>query len=214
MVITEESDADGVFEAMAKAGDLHLPGRGFMYRLKIDRGMFNLPSRISHHHYDANMQQIINAIDHLSGHTHWRDQSVFDIGGQGRGVGVEVLKANPGPVEAQVCLSAWATREQCPMVMDMLLDAGAPGLNIAYARFNAAGADAYLAGARINEEYGMLQCITSATIAREICDLVQRDAEHRGLNDLCITIRDVPRVATYIPGSRDFRAPANLPLAS
>jgi nitrogen regulatory protein PII len=214
MVITEESDADSVFEAMAKAGDLHLPGRGFMYRLKIDRGMFNLPSRVSHHHYDANMQQIINAIDHLSGHNHWRDQSVFNVGGQGRGAGLDVLRPSVTASEDQVCLSAWATRDQCPTVMDMLLDAGAPGLNIAYARFNAAGADAYLAGARINEEYGMLQCVTGASIAQEICSLVERDAEQRGLKDLCLTVRHVPRVATYVPGNKDFRQAANLALAS
>ena len=85
MVIADDADVEVIFDAMAKAGEFHLPGRGFMYRLAIDKGMFNLPGRVSNHHYPANTQQIINAIDHLTGHTHWRDQSVFEVGGEGKG---------------------------------------------------------------------------------------------------------------------------------
>ncbi len=205
MVIADESDADEVFDAMAKAGELHLPGRGFMYRMIIDRGMFHLPSRVSHHHYEANMQQIINAIDHLSGHTHWRDQAVFNVGGEGRGVGLEELAGERRELQDQVCLSAIATRDQCPAVMDMLLDAGAPGLNVTYARFAAHEESTGMAGARLNEEYGMLRCITDKSVAAEICSLVERDAEHKGLTDLGIFTNDVPSVATYVPGKKDYR---------
>jgi nitrogen regulatory protein PII len=214
MVITDATDAEEVFDAMAHAGDLHLPGKGFMYRLNIDRGMFNLPSRVSHHHYDANMQQIINAIDRLSGHNHWRDQSVFSVGGQGRGIGLETLRQNNPVLEDQVCLSALATREQCPVVMDMLLDAGAPGLNVNYANFTTGVAGVSMAGARINEEYGMLRCITSAEIATGVCALVERDAEQKGVTDLCMTVNSVPSVATYVPGSQDYRAQPTLAFAS
>ena len=185
-----------------------------MYRLSIDRGMFNLPSRVSHHHYAANMQQIINAIDHLSGHTHWRDQSVFNVGGQGRGVGLDALKQETPVLENQVCLSAMATREQCPAVMDMLLDAGAPGLNLAYARFTTSEEGAHLAGARINEEYGMLRCITSAEVAQGICNLVEQDAERQNLKDLCVMVNPVPSVATYVRGDHDYRQPPAFAFAS
>lgn len=204
MVIADESDADEVFDAMAKAGELHLPGRGFMYRMVIDRGMFHLPSRISHHHYDANMQQIINAIDHLKGHTHWRDQSIFDVGGQGRGVGLENL-SEERQLKDQVCLSAIATRADCPALSDMLLDAGAPGLNITYARFTACQKSAGQVGMRLNEEYGLLRCITSQPVARAICERVESDAEARGLHDLAIITNPVPSVATYVPGNKDYR---------
>ncbi len=213
MVIADESDADEVFDAMAKAGELHLPGRGFMYRMIIDRGMFHLPSRVSHHHYEANMQQIINAIDHLTGHTHWRDQSVFDVGGEGRGVGLGDLLDEQPTLKDQVCLSAIAMRDDCPAVMDMLLDAGAPGLNVTYAKFTANDSSTGLAGARLNEEYGMLRCITSETVAAEICGLVERDAEARGLNDLGIFTNQVPSVATYVPGKKDYREPSPMAAA-
>ena len=204
MVIADEGDADEVFDAMAKAGEFHLPGRGFMYRMIIDRGMFHLPSVVSHHHYDANMQQIINAIDHLSGHTHWRDQSVFDVGGQGRGVGLEDLAAER-QLKDQVCLSAIATRDDCPALIDMLLDAGAPGLNFTYARFTACESSTGVAGTRLNEEYGMLRCITSQSVASAICESVESDAESKGLHDLGIITNEVPSVATYLPGKKDFR---------
>ena len=39
LVITDEDDADPVFNAMADAGALHLPGRGFMYRVPISKGI-------------------------------------------------------------------------------------------------------------------------------------------------------------------------------
>ncbi len=206
MVIADENDADQVFDAMAKAGELHLPGRGFMYRMIIDRGMFHLPSVVSHHHYDANMQQIINAIDHLTGHTHWRDQSVFDVGGEGRGVGLEDLAAERR-LKDQICLSAIARREDCPALIDMLLDAGAPGLNFNHARFTASESSTGLAGTRLNEEYGMLRCITSQVVAEAICETVERDAEAKGLDDLSIITNQVPSVATYVPGKKDFRKP-------
>lgn len=105
MVIADEADVEEVFDAMAKAGALHLPGRGFMYRLSIDTGLFNLPSRLSHHHYAANMQQIITAIDHLAGHTHWRDQTVFSVGGNGKGIGLQA-PVNPDAGTDHVCITA------------------------------------------------------------------------------------------------------------
>ena len=209
MVLADEADVEEVFDAMAVAGSLHLPGRGIMYRLNIGKGMFNLPSRVSHHLYDANMQQIINAIDHLEGHTHWRDQSVFSVGG-GRGVGIESLNATRSILEDQVCLSAVATREHCPEVMDMILDAGARGVNVTYGRFTALGEGEQLAGARVNDEYGMLRCITDADTAAAIGSVVEAQAETRKLSDLCVFVNPVPAVATYVPGARDFREPPKL----
>ena len=208
MVLADESNADEVFDAMALAGELHLPGKGFMYRLSIDKGMFNLPSRVSHHHYDANMQQIINAIDHLSGHTHWRDQSVFDVGGRGRGVGLDSLPKEERVLKDQICISALVARSQCQGVMDMMLDAGAPGLNLTYARFTTSEASASLAGARVNEEYGMPRSIMDAKHAESLCTSVDEVAERLGFTDLCVAVHPVPAVATYVPGGKDYRQPA------
>ncbi|MEO0346072.1 MAG: hypothetical protein AAF229_07410 [Pseudomonadota bacterium] len=208
MVIADESDADQVFDAMAKAGELHLPGRGFMYRMVIDRGMFHLASRVSHHHYQANMQQIINAIDHLSGHSHWRDQAVFDVGSGGRGVGIDDLAAERPLLRDQVRLSAIAPREQCPELMEFLLDSGAPGFTVTYGRFAANEQSEGIAGARVNAEYGMLRCVTNQPKAAQVCAAVESNAENAGFADVAMVTNPVPTVACYVPGGVDHRKPA------
>lgn len=204
LVVTEEDDADMVFDSMAKAGELHLPGRGFMYSMQIDKGVFNLPSRVSHHHYEANMHQIINAIDHLSGHTHWRDQTAFDAG-QGRGVGLNI-ETSARQLPDQVVLSAIIPRSLDQGIIDIMLDAGAPGLNISHARF-AAEADSAdsVQATGLNEEYTLLRCITAARMAQSICEIVDDQAEAQGLSNLCMYVNRAPRVATYIPGTVDYR---------
>ena len=197
MVISDNADADKVFAAMAKAGELHLPGRGFMYRLSIDKGMFNLPSRLSHHHYPANMQQIIHAIDHLSGHSHWRDQVVFDIGNQGRGAGIAALNQRATQHAPKVCLTSVVRRDNVCDLMALLMDAGAPGLNVSYARLLADAGAEPIAGARINEEYGMLRCIVDATLGEDLCKAIESRAEDAELRDICVMVNSVGRVATY-----------------
>ena len=197
MVISDNADADEVFAAMAKAGELHLPGRGFMYRLSIDKGMFNLPSRVSHHHYPANMQQIIHAIDHLSGHSHWRDQVAFDVGNQGRGAGIDALNPSATQHTPQVCLTSVVHRDCVRDLMALLMSAGAPGLNVSYARLLASAQGEAIAGARINEEYGLLRCIVDAPLGESLCKAIEDQAESAKLRDICVTVNSVGGVATY-----------------
>ncbi|MEM7277772.1 MAG: hypothetical protein AAF385_06560 [Pseudomonadota bacterium] len=205
MVIAEESQVEEVFNAMAKAGEFHKPGRGLMYRLSIDKGMFNLPSSYSQRGYTANMQQIINAIDHLSGHNHWRDQSVYDVGGAGKGVGLDALKQTCPSLDNKVCLSAIIKRDQSPGLVDLMLDSGAPGLNMTHAKFIAAEKDCLLASARLNTEYSLMRSIVDQSTAEHICATVDESAEDNGIRDLCLLVNSVPRLATYVPGRRDYR---------
>ena len=201
MVLCDEADSEEVFDAMAKAGGLHLPGRGFMYRLKIDKGMFNLPSRVAHHHYDASMQQVINAIDHLQGHTHWRDQTVFDIGEQGRGTGLESLLEQKHTPSPQTCLSAIVPSSQMHLLINLLLDTGVPGLNFSYAKLRDHSLKNRVAG-----EYALIRSITDQSTAEQICGVIDTHAEDAGLKNLAVTLNTVSRVATYVPGRVDYRA--------
>lgn len=209
MVIADEADVEEVFDAMAKAGDLHLPGRGFMYRLPVDKGLFNLPSRVANHRYEASTQQIIHAIDHLSGHTHWRDQSVFEVGGEARGAGLDFLQDIAPLLQDRVCLSAVVARDSTQAMMDLMLDNGATGLNLHYARLRSSagqeGEEALVEGARIISEYGMLRCITDSDNAAHIAAVIEAQAEDRGIKDVCVISHNVPRIATYVPGGRDYR---------
>ncbi|MEM1175452.1 MAG: hypothetical protein AAGA33_00510 [Pseudomonadota bacterium] len=207
MVIADNNDCEQIFDAMAKAGGFHLPGRGLMYRLPIDKGMFNLSSRVSNHHYPANTQQIINAIDHLAGHAHWRDQSIFDVGKDGRGVGLESLRDQTRKLGKQMCFSAIVNRDQSQDFTDLMLNAGAPGVNVNYARFIDDHADDYqLAHASIVKEYAAMRCVLSYEQAEAVADAIEKGAEAQGIRDLCVLVHDVPRVAKYIPGAVDYRA--------
>jgi len=205
LVIAEEDDADTVFEAMARAGNLHQPGRGFMYSVPVSKGMFNLQSRVAHHHHDASMQQIISAIDHMAGHNHWRDGSVIDVGGSGRAAGLRGLS----PVvqlNNQVCLSVICHREDSSAMINMMLDTGAPGLNFHFARFSDAQVNEELAGAHLKDEYGIIRCITHAETAEAVCTSLGDASDQRRMTDFCAFIVDAPRVATYVPGKKDYRA--------
>ena len=206
MVMADESGVEEIFDAMAKAGEFHLPGRGFMYRLPIDKGMFNLPSRVSNHNYAANTQQIINAIDHLTGHTHWRDQSVFEIVGDGKGIGLEFLQQNKPELTNQVCFSTIVNRDQSQVLMDLMLDAGAPGLNVSYARYMASNDYEHeLAHAHVNHEYATIRCITDHFTAEQVAGAIESRAEEKNLSDMCVLAHPVPRVARYIYNKTEHR---------
>jgi nitrogen regulatory protein PII len=204
-VIVEEEDCDAVFDAMADAGNLHLPGRGFMYVLPISKGMYNLRNRTAAQQHNVSMQQIVNAIDHLAGHSHWRDDAVVDAGVRGRATGL----ANISPVvplNNQVCLSAICHREDASAMMDLMLEAGAPGLNVNYARYSDGMEKEATSVTRLCEEYANLRCITHGSTAQEICRLLDAASSKRHIADFCTYLVKAPRVATYVPGKRDYRA--------
>ncbi len=218
MVLADNADIEEIFAAMAKAGEFHLPARGFMYRLPVDKGMFNLPSRIANPHYPANTQQIIHAIDHLTGHTHWRDQAVFDIGNQGKGIGLKIDKQNKQELTNQVCFSTIVNRDQSQDFMDLMLDASAPGLNVSYSRFVAMGEYEQehhdIAHAHVNDEYATIRCITNQNTADSVTQAIEEKSEQEGIKDVCVLAHAVPRIAKYIPGKKDHRAKPKLAMAS
>ncbi len=209
MVIADQSDVDDVFDAMAKAGQLHLPGRGFMYRLPINSGMFNLPSRVSHRHYSANLQQMIHAIDHLAGHKHWRDQAGINTYGNAKSTRSGTTTPELGSIHDQACVSGIINRDNLHELQDLMLDAGAPGLNINHARLIANAVVPQEPSTRVNHEYSLLRCVTDHDSAERICASIDTSAERIGLKDLCMLVQQVPRVATYLPGHKDHRKGSN-----
>ena len=205
MVVADEAQVDDVFDAMAKAGGFNKPGRGLMYRMNIDKGMFNLPSSFVKHRHEANMQQIIKAIDHLNGHTHWRDQSVFALGDQGRIVGVEGFSAQGSGALDRVALTGIVRREQLERLTDLIIDSGATGLNMTFGRF-VGEAHCEKSGARIHDEHCIVRSIIPPAIAARICAVVDDTAEELGIRDLCMLVNPIQRTATYVPGRVDHRA--------
>ena len=199
-VIVENADADNVFHAMANAGDLDLPGRGFMYQMPVNKGLFNLPSHFDAHRHNANMQQVIGAIDHLMGHDDWRDQSVFEIGGSVKTAGLGFLKKSRAQrtLENQVCLTAMVDREHAEQLMDMMLDSGAPGLNTSYCQRITADTESFHDKVKLVSEYGIINCIIDDNKAHEILAQVKIKAEQEGIENLCLFLQPIPKVITYI----------------
>lgn len=207
-VITDSADAEAVFAAMAKAGQVHLPGRGFMYRIPVEKGMFNLPSIVAQHQYAANMQQIINAIDHLSGHSHWRDQAVFAVGDEGKGAGLEFLGEREAvPQGQQVCQQAIVQRTQAEEMIDIFIEAGVAGINVSHVRHEMAAAEHQIAHAALDTEYSLLRCVMDEADARRVAANVAARAAQAGLQDVCLFRQPVVEVATYVPGARETAAP-------
>jgi len=204
MVVADEEQVDDVFDAMAKAGGFSKPGRGLMYRMNIDKGMFNLPSSFVKHRHEANMHQIIKAIDHLSGHTHWRDQSVFALGDQGRIVGVDGFSGQASASLDRVALTGIVRREQMERLTDLIIDSGATGLNMTFGRF-VGEEHAETSGVRIHDEHCIVRSIIPPTVAAQICAVVDDTAEDLGIRDLCLLVNPIQRTATYVPGGVDHR---------
>lgn len=204
-VLVEDAASREVFAAMATAADIHQPGRGYMFMMPQERGMFNLPSRVEAKTYDANMQQIINAIDNLSGHTHWRDQSVFNSNESSKAVQQRVQKSKRSYRGNKASICAVVDREEVDTLIEMMIEAGASGMQISYARFAANETACELAGAKINKEYAMLRAVRDQHEAAEISATVRRLAEQADLCDLCLFQQPVPLVASYQPGHRDYR---------
>ena len=108
----------------------------------------------------------------------------------------------------QACVSGIINRDNLHDLQELMLDAGAPGLNINHARFIADGPASQTndaSGMRVNHEYSLLRCVTDHDAAEQICASIDASAEDRGLKDLCMLVQQVPRVATYVPGRKDYR---------
>lgn len=201
MVVVDEAQLDDVFNTMAQAGRFHLPGRGLLYAMPLGRGTVNLPSRFSRHRDVADLHQIVRAIDHLAGHSEWRDAP----GPSG---------SRPSEPRAsfdtpdRVALTAVVRSEHVDRVTDLILDGGAGGLNRVDGRFVGADDLNPEMGARVQHEYVVLRSIVACEVADYIGKVVAGSAEDLGVRDLCLLMHPVARFARYQHGAVDYRAGA------
>ena len=199
-VIVDNAKADSIFAAMANAGQLHLPGRGFMYQMPVTKGLFNLPSHIDGQRYPANMQQIIGALDHLMGDDHWRDQTVFELEGTGKTAGLGFL-ANDSInrlLDEQACLTAIVDREHAAQLMELMIDVGAPGLNVSYCQRITTENQHLHEGVSLLSEYAIINCVAGESLTHDVLHQTKLRATEAGINNLCLHLQPVPRVATYL----------------
>ncbi len=202
VVVVDNADADAVVEAMVAAGRIDTPGRGFLYRMPVQKGLVSIASTFGGRRQAATMQQLIAAIDSLKGGTSWREQSVYQ-GAAARGAGLNLFGKlrERQSLAGQVILSCISTRKHAGAVMDAALGAGAPGANASQAKFIEADAERNSHGVRINVERSIIHTILPAEQLEPVRDALIETVEALEMTNACVYSQPVTRVHTYIQPS-------------
>jgi nitrogen regulatory protein PII len=199
VLIVDNVDKIAVTEAIIEAGKLDLPGRGFLYRMPVQKGLINLPSIVGNRGNSASMQQIVAAIDNIKGSTNWRDESVIELGSAGKGAGLNLFSQIKKRtwLTGQVCLGCIVARKHTDLLLDAMLSAGATGANVSFARFIEAESETTAAGRRLNHESGFVRCILSENNAEKVKEAIKMACVENSISDAFIFIQPVTRAFTY-----------------
>ncbi|MEM7543493.1 MAG: P-II family nitrogen regulator [Pseudomonadota bacterium] len=199
-VIVDNVDKIAVTEAMIEAGRLDSPGRGFLFRMPVQKGLINLPSTVANRGHAANMQQIIAAIDGIKGSTDWRDQSVVELGAGGKGAGISIFgrEKKRNWLVDQECLSCIVSRKHSDTMLEAMLRAGATGANVTFAKFIEAESQTTASGIRLNRERGVIRCVLSRSLVSTVMQAMKDTCIENEITDICIFTQPITRAITYL----------------
>lgn len=201
LIVVDNADAVAVTEAMIEAGDIDLPGRGFLFRVPIQSGLVNIGSTVGARRYAASMQQIIAAIDDLQGNTTWRDQRVSQLMGQGNSAGLRLFgKVRERTyLNGQMLLTCIVARRHAAKMVDHAIAAGAPGANISYAKMFEADDDDGRAGVRLHRERALIRFVIAESARADLTAALAAAAASEEIKDICLYAQPVTRAITYVP---------------
>ncbi|MDA0823987.1 MAG: hypothetical protein O3C28_16435 [Proteobacteria bacterium] len=200
VMIVDNADAISVTEAIVDAGDIDLPGRGFLFRMPVQKGLINIGSTIGRQRHAANMQQIIAAIDDIKGGSEWRDQRVHELIGTGQSAGINFF----GNVRERVylrnqcSLNSVVGRKDFEFLVDVGLQAGAPGANFSFAKFFEVDNRATTAGVRYHRERCVIRFILSEDKLNSVMESIQAACIDSQITEVCLFSTPVTRAITYI----------------
>lgn len=200
-VVVDRVDADPVFDAIAEAGHLTEPGRGLVYRVPIEKGLINVASVYGPTKHSASIQQIISAIDDLSGNSEWRAQAVIETERKSGTRSAFPFRAQWRPnryLEGMEMLTCIASRKHTAVLTDRALSAGAPAASVAFGRFFEANAETTMTGARLNRERGLIKMILPPSSCVKIRDRLQEAADELDIRDIGFFTYSVPKALTYL----------------
>ena len=199
--MVENCDAEPVFNAMANAGRIDEPGRGFIYRVPIEKGVNNIASVFGVTRHSASCQQIVAAIDELKGGRDWRDQSVLDLaeasGGFGRAFGAGRAKPR-AYLEDFTMLTCVAKRTAADPLTEAALSAGAPGISASYGRFVSSDAERTKTGVRLNRERARINTVLPPHKIEGILEAMKKAARDNEINEVCFYTHPVTKGLTYL----------------
>jgi nitrogen regulatory protein PII len=213
VVIVDNADAIAVTEAMIDAGDIDLPGRGFLFRMPVQKGVVNIGSTFGRHRHAANMQQIIAAIDEIKGGSTWRDQRVNELVGTGQSAGLNLFGKVRERVylKNQCSLNCIVGRKDFEPLVDAALQAGAPGANVSFAKFFEVDNRATARGVRYHRERGIIRFILPEDRLQTVLEKVQERCAENSITEVCMYSTPVTRAITYIADPSDRNATTNRP---
>ncbi len=213
IVIVDNADAIAVTEAMVDAGDIDLPGRGFLYRMPVQKGVVNIGSTFGRRRHAANIQQIITAIDELKGSSTWRDQRVNELIGTGQSAGLTLFGKvrERRYLKNQCSLNCIVGRKDFEPLVEAALRAGAPGANVSFAKFFEFDNRATAAGVRYHRERGIIRIILPEDRRRTVLETLQETCTENDITGVCMYSTPVTRAITYIADPGDPNATTNRP---
>ncbi|MGE0487437.1 MAG: hypothetical protein AB7Q81_25020 [Gammaproteobacteria bacterium] len=201
LVVVDNADAVAVTEAMIDAGDLDLPGRGFLFRVPVQTGLVNISSTFGTQRYAANMQQVIAAIDEIKGSSQWRSQRVNHLVGTGKSAGLNLFGKvrERSYLSGQCLLNCIAGRKHAETIVDAALAGGAPGANFSFAKLIEADSRATSRGVRFNRERAVVRAVLPEERLTSVVIAIQAACGDLGIGDVCLYSQPVTRAVTYVP---------------
>jgi len=192
-VVVDEFDLEAVFQAMARAGRVEQPGRGFIYHLPVSKGLTNLASVFQAKKHSVSIQQMVRAIDTLHGGTQWRANQLLVHDPHAR----EFASSSQGISKNLMVLNVVSQRKDSETLLRVFLNHGVSGASIVNWRLVDSDSEHTQGGLRINREFGCIALVSSRT---KIEGLVQvfRDAVLAGeMKSACCFTHCVPIVKTF-----------------
>ncbi len=210
VVIVDNADAVAVTEAMIDAGDIDLPGRGFLYRMPVQMGVINIGSHFGRRRHAASMQQIVAAIDEIKGSSSWRDERVEQLVGTGKSAGLNLFGKvkQRSYLSGQCSLSCIVGRKHADVIVSAAMAGGAPGANVSYAKLIEAESSATRHGVRLNRERALVRTILPETRLETLVWSIKAACAEHGISEVCLYSQPVTRAITYVPDESNEPQPA------
>ncbi len=183
--VVEKSESDEIFAAMARAGRITEPGRGFMYSIPVSSGLINISSTVSSTAHGANMEQIIAAVDDLKGSKEWRQS--LDSG--------KTKSLKTTYLENLVGIYCIVPRDNYSEVYDSILESGAPGVSTNFGVMIDTDSDQGQ-----NEEWALVYTSVGANGVDDLRIAVEKKISESKIDRFAFYTLPIPRALTYLGG--------------
>ncbi|MEM6820404.1 MAG: hypothetical protein AAF558_00485 [Verrucomicrobiota bacterium] len=193
VVVVDKYDLEAVFEAMARAGQVGLPGRGFLYQVPLSKGLTNLASVFNPEKHSASVQQIIRAIDEMQGDTHWRANQLLIHDPKA----VEFKRDTRGIIKDSVVFNVLCHRKDTEILLDNALSFGVPGASVSNWRCAESQAKQTKGGLRLNREFGNISMILSEEVIAPLQKSLKAAICKHEMKETCFFSYDAPIAKTF-----------------